>query len=127
MEKADQLKVARDIMLRLHKLLVDFERAGYERINGPLNSGQFLNVLLNESDFEWLRKFSMLIVEIDEMFDLDDGYSEDMVSANLLKIRDLVEMNVDDEKFSAKYQNALQNDPEIVGTHVQLKQALAVN
>ena len=127
MENADQLKVSRDILLRLHKLLVDFERAGYERVNGPLNSGQFLNVLLNESDFEWLRKFSMLIVEIDEMFDLDDGYSEEMVNANLFKIRDLVEMNVQDEYFSAKYQYALQNDPEIVGTHVQLKQALSVN
>ncbi len=125
MEKAQQLKSSRDVLLRLHKSLVDFEREGFERFNGPMTSGQFLNVLLNDSGFEWLRKFSTLIVEIDEMFDLDDGYSEEMVDANLKKIADLVDMTVADEYFVAKYQFALQNVPEITILHTELKQSLA--
>ena len=79
MNNADTLRYARNILLKLHKLLIDAERAGYERLHGELNAGQYLNVLLEDQNFAWLRQFSMLIVEIDEMFDLKDGVSDEMV------------------------------------------------
>ena len=79
MTEKEKLRYARNILLSLHKSLIDFERAGYERIHGRLNAGQFLNVLLEDESFVWLRKFSMLIVEIDEMFDLKDGITDEMV------------------------------------------------
>ena len=86
MTDKETLQYARNILLSLHKSLIDFERAAYERVNGPMNAGQFLNTLLEDQNFAWLRKFSMLIVEIDEMFDLKDGITDDMVKANLEKI-----------------------------------------
>ncbi len=125
MDNTKKLKYGRNILLKLHKSLVDFEREGYEKINGTMNSGQFLNVLLEDPDFAWLRKFSTLIVEIDEMFDLDDGYSEEMVTANLAKLRELVDMSEPDEYFRAKYKYGLQNDPEAAGSHGQLKALLS--
>lgn len=124
MDNTEKLKYGRNILLKLHKSLVDFEREGYEKINGTMNSGEFLNVLLEDADFAWLRKFSTLIVEIDEMFDLDDGYSEEMVTANLAKLRELVDMNEPDEYFRAKYKHGLQNDPEAAGSHGQLRALL---
>lgn len=90
MTEADTLRYARNMLLKLHKSLVDFERTYYERVHGALNAGQFLNVLLEDENFAWLRKFSMLIVEIDEMFDLKDGISGEMVRSNLQKIRELI-------------------------------------
>jgi hypothetical protein len=121
MTDVDTLRYARNMLLDLHKSLIDFERAGYERIHGKLNAGQFLNVLLEDENFAWLRKFSMLIVEIDEMFDLKDGISAEMVSSNLAKVGELVSMKEPDEFFNAKYQYALQNDTEAAGKHAQLK------
>jgi len=112
-------------LLTLHKSLIDFERAAYENVHGRLNAGQFLNVLLEDENFAWLRKFSMLIVEIDEMFDLKDGISDEMVSSNLKKIAELVGMQDEDEFFRAKYRNALQTDPEIAGTQAQLQGLLS--
>src|SRR5437763_8135099 len=97
MTDKETLRYARNILLSLHKSLIDFERATYERIYGPMNAGQFLNTLLEDENFAWLRKFSMLIVEIDEMFDLKDGITDEMVSVNLAKIRDLVGMSEPDE------------------------------
>lgn len=125
MTETEKLRYARNLLLTLHKSLIDFERAAYESVHGQLNAGQFLNVLLDDVNFAWLRKFSMLIVEIDEMFDLKDGISDGMVSSNLRKITELVGMQDEDESFRAKYRNALQTDPEIAGTQAQLQGLLS--
>ena len=74
-EQYELLKSSRDLLLSLHKSLVDFERSLYEGMHGPVTSGQFLNLLLENADFAWLRRFSTLIVEIDEMFAQKDGFS----------------------------------------------------
>jgi len=126
MTDKETLRYARNILLSLHKSLIDFERAGFEKVNGPMNAGQFLSTLLENENFAWLRKFSMLIVEIDEMFDLKDGATDEMIRANLTKIRDLVSMSEADEFFRAKYQFALQNSAEAAGSQGQLQALLSV-
>ncbi len=127
MEKAEKLKNARNILLKLHKSMLDLEREMHEGIHGKLNAGEFLNLLLEDDDFAWLRKFSMLIVEIDEMFDLKVDISPEMIEANLKKVRELVEMTEPDEYFRAKYQFALQRDANAAGLHSQLKKILLDN
>jgi hypothetical protein len=125
MENAEVLKNARNTLLRLHKAMLDLERKMYEGIHGKLNATEFLNLLLEDEDFAWLREFSMLIVEIDEMFDLKEAVSGEMIDANLKKVRELVEMTEPDEYFRAKYQFALQRDPDAAGLHSQLKMLLS--
>jgi hypothetical protein len=125
MTDKETLRYARNMLLSLHKSLIDFERAGYERVHGQMNAGQFLNTLLEDESFAWLRKFSMLIVEIDETFDLKDGVTDEMVGANLAKIRDLVAMNEADEFFKARYQFALQNSAEAAAQQGQLQALLS--
>jgi hypothetical protein len=125
MQNVEKLKNARNILLKLHKSMIDLEREMHEGIHGKLNATEFLNLLLEDEDFAWLRQFSMLIVEIDEMFALKDAMSPDMVNANLTKVRELVEMSEPDEYFRAKYQFALQRDPDSAGLHSQLKSLLS--
>lgn len=125
MEKAETLKDARNLLLGLHKALVDFERSIYEGINGKVTSGQFLNLLLEDRDFAWLRKFSILIVEIDEMFAQKDGFGADQVDANIGKIRELMELRQADEDFIYRYQNALQQDLDAAGKHAEIKSLLS--
>ena len=124
MNRAELLKKCRDLLLKLHKSMVDLEREMYEGIHGTLTPGQFLNLLLEDEDFLWLRKFSMLIVEIDEMFASKVVIPEGMINANLGKVRELVEMTEPDEYFRAKYQFAIQRSPDAAGLHSQLKQLL---
>ncbi|MEJ7860820.1 MAG: hypothetical protein WKF90_04190 [Pyrinomonadaceae bacterium] len=121
MQKTRLLKEARFQLLKLHKLLVDSERAVYEHRNGQVTSGQFLNVLINDNDFQWLKKFSNLIVEIDEMFDLDDGVSLEMIENYLSKMTELLDLDETDEDFKNKYTKVLQNNSEIQEKHQQLK------
>ena len=124
MDQAEKLKQARNILLKLHKSMLDLEREMHEGIHGKLSTADFLNLLLEDEDFAWLRQFSSLIVEIDEMFDLKEGIEAGMIDASLKKVRELVEMTEPDEYFRAKYQFALQRDPNSAGLHSQLKTLL---
>lgn len=124
MERKEILKSGRDLLLKLHKSLLDRERAVYEGINGPVNAGQFLNLLLENEDFAWLRKFSTLIVEIDEMFDQKDGVTDEAVELHIKKLRELISMKDEDEGFKAKYQSALQLDLDAAAHQGTLKELL---
>ncbi len=121
MDNTERLRDGRDLLLKLHKNLVDHERAIWEGIHGPATPAQFLNVLLEDADFSWLRKFSTLIVDIDEMFAQKDGISGDAVELHLVKLRDLISMKDEDEAFRAKYQAALQQDLDAAARQGDLK------
>lgn len=127
MDDMETLRYARNVLLSLHKALVDFERASYENIHGPLNAGQFLTMLVEDERFAWLRKFSKLIVEIDEMFSLKDGAPTSAVLSNLDKIRRLIAMSEEDVMFKQKYRSALQVDPDAAGSHAKLMALVSVD
>src|SRR5678809_749019 len=81
----DELKQLRHGLLRLHKILLDLERRGYERARGPIgNSYEFLQLVLKDPWFDWLHRLSELIVQIDESLDTretDTPLSEDDAQA----------------------------------------------
>ena len=124
MNNTDLLRNSRDLLLKLHKSLLDHERRIYEGIYGPRTPGQFLNLLLEDPDFAWLRKFSTLIVGIDEMFAQKDGYSEEAVDRHIVALRSLVAMEGEDETFKVKYQSGLQQDLDAAAQHGELRSLL---
>ncbi len=124
MTNTELLKSARNLLLSLHKSLVDFERSLYEGMHGPVTSGQFLNLLIEDNDFAWLRKFSTLIVDIDEMFAQKDGFDNEAVDTHLAKLSQLIAMDDDNVDFVARYQGALQQDSEAAAKQGELKSLL---
>jgi hypothetical protein len=67
-ETRERLTKVRTALLRLHKALLDFEREGYERARGKIgNSYEFLQLVMSDPWFAWLRQLSELIVEMDEL------------------------------------------------------------
>ncbi|NOT48156.1 MAG: hypothetical protein HOP17_10470 [Acidobacteria bacterium] len=125
MKNTEVLKKGRDLLLALHKSLLDLERSFYENVHGPVTSGHFLNLLLEDSEFAWLRKFSTLIVDIDEMFAQKDGFNEEAVDVHLSKMREIVSMSHDDKDFIAKYQSGLQQNLEAAAIQGELRSLLA--
>ena len=124
MNNTELLRSSRNLLLKLHKSLLDHERRIYEGIYGPRTPAQFLALLLEDQDFAWLRKFSTLIVEIDEMFAQKDGYSEETVATHILALRTLVAMEDEDETFKVKYQSGLQQDLDAASQHGELRALL---
>ncbi|HTH36457.1 MAG TPA: hypothetical protein VL572_00745 [Pyrinomonadaceae bacterium] len=125
MNNAELLKSGRNRLLDLHKSLVDRERSSYESFNGPVTSGQFLNLLIEAPDFVWLRKFSTLIVDIDEMFAQKDGFDNKAVDVHLSKMREIVMLEGDDEDFVKRYRVAIDDDPGVAAIQSDLSQLLA--
>ena len=65
-------------LLRLHKALLDDERVSYERVHGRIASnGEFLQLVLGDAWFAWLRPLSQLMAKLDglgEEDELPDGW-----------------------------------------------------
>src|SRR5215813_13278376 len=62
----DRLADLRGRLLHLHKTLLETERREYEKRFGRVTTGELLQLVINHSQFAWLRMISALVVEIDE-------------------------------------------------------------
>jgi hypothetical protein len=63
-------------LLRLHKVLLDDERASYEKAHGPIGSiSQVLSLVMSDPWFDWLHTFSRQIVKIDDRTQARHGCS----------------------------------------------------
>lgn len=114
------LKDVRHALLRLHKTLLDWERAGFERANGRLTSNQLLDALLKEPQFAWLRGLSQMVVRIDEMLDDEIPPGAGDLEAVLGHVRDLTSPNETGNPYEQRYYAALQESPDAVFAHRDL-------
>jgi hypothetical protein len=111
----------RDSLLRLHKTLIDSERAVYETSIGPIHSPHhFFQLLTNDPWFAWLRPISQLIVAIDEGLDEEEALTSDSVDALINQAVFLLIPAQSDGNFAERYLAALQRDPKVVLAHAQV-------
>ena len=107
----------RQALLRLHKTLLDWERAGYERIHGRQTSNDLLNALLNDPQFAWLRPISQLIVRIDELLSEKTPPMRSDVDAVVAQVRALTSPNAEGNVYERRYDTVLQEHPDAVFAH----------
>ena len=113
-----RLKDLRSAMLHLHKTLLDHERMAYEREHGQIgNSYEYLNLVMHNPWFAWLRQLSELIVQIDELLDTRKPASEDTAAATINQARILLTPNEAGQEFQQKYFLSVQESPEVVLAH----------
>ena len=112
-------------LLRLHKALLDDERVAYERVHGRIPSnGAFLQLVLNDAWFAWLRPLSQLIARLDELSESDDPASREAIPALLVSVRTLLIPREEGEGFSRQYHDALQRSPDVVLEHAAVRALL---
>jgi hypothetical protein len=110
-------------LLRLHEALLEMERKSFERTHGRVNSGELLQLVINHTQFAWLRIISALVVQIDEMLDADEPVTDADVNNLITGARQLFTAS-DNKEFSDKYQAALQQESEVVMAHSALMKLL---
>lgn len=110
----------RAALLRLHKVLLDWERGGYERIHGRQSSGDLLNAVLNDPQFAWLRPMSQLIVRIDEILGEKTPPMRNDVEAVVAEVKALTSPNETGNIYERRYDTVLQEDPDAVFAHRDL-------
>jgi len=126
-EPADILTQLRHTLLRLHKELLDSERSIYERDVAKIDSpGQFLNLLLGDPWFAYLRELSGLIAEIDQKLDdRKEPVNTSDVDTFLKRSKALLVPSEFGQGFEKRYFEALQRDPNVIMAHAAATRAIA--
>lgn len=117
-ETRQKLKNTSKAMLRLHKTLLEAQKAKYEAANGKIqNSNVYLSLVLDDPQFAWLRKFSALIALIDEATSVRRPANETDAQVLLDEAKLLLNFEDADENFNDTFQNALQDNSDAVLGH----------
>ena len=108
----------RNELLGLHKTLLDSERAAYERDVARITStGQYLQLVMEDPWFSWLRELSQFIVQVDETLDEKEPVSDAIGNQLISVARDLIAPSEGDRGFRGRYFEVMQRDPTAVLAH----------
>jgi hypothetical protein len=113
-----RVTAVREALLRLHKALLESERASYEKVFGKIGSPyQFLQLAATDPWFAWLRPLTRILVALDELLEAKEPLTAAGAEALAGRARMLLVPTVDGEGFSRHYDDALQRDPDVVFAH----------
>src|SRR5215469_6750715 len=122
----ERLTELRNGLLKLHKVLLDSERAAYEHDVARITStGQYLNLVLDDPWFAWLHELSQFIVLIDETLDFEDPATAADADRLVARARELVAPSENGAAFARSYFDAMQRDPEAVLAHRDMMRVFA--
>ena len=117
------LTALRNGLLRWHKSLLDSERAAYERdVARIASTGQYLQLVLDDPWFAWLREISQFIVIVDETLAQKEPATPADAARLIAKARELLLPSESGSDFAQHYDRAMQRDPSAVLAHGQMVQ-----
>ncbi|HEV3202161.1 MAG TPA: hypothetical protein VGZ73_29885 [Bryobacteraceae bacterium] len=123
---SQRLTDLRNGLLRLHKSLLDSERAAYERDVARISStGQYLGLVMNDPWFSWLHDLSQFIVLVDETLDFEDPATGADADRLIAQARELVSPSEEGAGFRRRYFEAMQRDPAAVLAHRDMMKVFA--
>jgi hypothetical protein len=111
----------RNGLLRWHKSLLDAERAAYERDVARITStGQYLQLVMEDPWFAWLREISQLIVIVDETLAQKEPATPSDAARLIAKARELLIPAETGPEFARRYEEAMQRDASVVLAHGEM-------
>ncbi|HTX33867.1 MAG TPA: hypothetical protein VME43_02565 [Bryobacteraceae bacterium] len=123
---ASRLTALRNGLLHLHKCLLDAERSAYERdIQRITSRGQYLNLVLSDPWFAWLRDLSQFIVVVDEALADEQPVTPADAARLVARAREMVSPDEAGDGFRRHYFEAMQRDPEVVLAHRDMMRVFA--
>jgi hypothetical protein len=121
----ERLTELRNGLMRLHKTLLDSERAVYERDVARIGSrGQLLGLVMHDPWFDWLHELSELVVAIDETL-AEEETARTTADHLLTQARFLLMPAEEGAGFARRYFEAMQRDPDVVLAHGATMRLLA--
>jgi hypothetical protein len=113
------------LLIEQHKLLLDLERAEYEKTHGPIaGPGPFLALVLGDPHFAWLKELSSLVVAIDEALSRRSKAEQPLADALIAQARQMMKPREHGSDFQARYYKAVQESPDIVILQCRIEQLL---
>jgi hypothetical protein len=108
-------------------MLLDRERAEYEKHNGPIaGPGPFLALALNDPAFAWLKQISTLVIEIDEALSRRSKADQPAADAIIAQAREMMRPREQGSDFQSRYYRAIQESPDIVIAQCRIEKLLGI-
>jgi hypothetical protein len=124
-EQRESLKAIRLALLDLHKSLLDLEREYYEKEFGQIKTpGEYLQLVIGHPQFDWLRKLSGLIVEMDELLSPRTKQGPEEAASAIETARKLVVLEEFGDDFQRRYWAAVQESPDVLIEHCKAAKLL---
>jgi nucleotide-binding universal stress UspA family protein len=113
-ESRERLRGVSRALQRLHKSLLDNERVQFERVRGRIeSSGEFLQLVLHDEWFAYLRPLSALVAQIDELLHAEEATREE-AGAVIAQARTMLKPSETGNEFARRYDAAIQRDPDVI-------------
>lgn len=111
----------RNQLLSLHKILMVAERAMYEKEGNVIQSpNHFLQLLMTDERFAWLRELSQLIVVIDEAMEEKPPMTRERADALVLDAKLLLQGGDNAGSFATRYTTLIQRVPSIAAVDAEI-------
>ena len=101
----------RQALVPLHRTLLEWERAAYERVHGRTGAAEILKVVVADPQFAWLRPVSELIARIDQVLQTDAPDVRVDVDGIVTQARMLIAPDEEGTPYARRYHAALQEGP----------------
>ena len=110
-----RLDVARNDLLRLHRALLAAERVRYEKARGRIaNNSAFLQLVIADPWFDWLRPMAQLVLMIDERTsDKKAPLGTNEARSLLDRARALLRADAEGDAFQRLFFDAVQASPDL--------------
>jgi hypothetical protein len=115
------LRDVRHPLLALHRSVLAHLRSKHEAEFGPVSPGEFLQIVINGTDYRWLTPMSTLIAAIDDVLD-DDEATPDARIAHASAVIAMFGGDSRDAAFDARFLPLLQESPDIAVGNGQVVQ-----
>ena len=118
-----RLTELRQTLLHLHKALLDSERTAYEIVHGPIGSpAAFLQLLIHDNWFAWLRPVTTLLVQIDETLAAKKPPAAEREFEQLIAdTRALLSASREANGFWKRYAAVVERDPGVAVLHEEVE------
>jgi len=119
-EDRSRLQTAQKALLHAHKAILEEERRRYELAHGRVQSAMaFLQLLLNDPWFAWIRPMSGLAAQMDEALFAKPGEFTIPVATLLEESRFLLTPREDGDELPRRYFEMIQGSPAVATAHAE--------
>lgn len=122
-----RLDMVRNDLLRVHRGLLEAERTRYEKQHGRIaNNSAFLQLVINDPWFDWLRPMGQMVLMIDERTS-DKKQPLGSVEANALfeQSLELLKADAEGDAFQRLFLQSIQSSPELAVLVRQVAKGIA--
>lgn len=122
-----RLERVRMDLLRVHRALLEAERARYEKVRGRIaNNSAFLQLVINDPWFDWLRPMAQLVLLIDERTaDKKQPLGTAEATSLFERARALLRADSEGDAFQRLFYQVVQTSPELAVLARQVATGLA--